>query len=87
MSCALIMSSRVTTLIGGQHASFFIEFPEGLAVSEAPPLFVTDDKGSISKLVNYRVRDGYYVVDRLFDAAELRLGEKKQTVVRIERAS
>jgi len=65
----------------------FIEFPEGLAVSEAPPLFVTDDKGSISKLVNYRVRDGYYVVDRLFDAAELRLGEKDQTVVRIERAS
>ena len=65
----------------------FIEFPKGLAVSEAPPLFVTDDKGSISKLVNYRVKDGYYVVDRLFDAAELRLGEKKQTVVRIERAS
>ena len=65
----------------------FIEFPEGLAVSEAPPLFVTDGKGTISKLVNYRVRDGYYVVDRLFDAAELRLGEKDQTVVRIERQS
>lgn len=65
----------------------FIEFPEGLAVSEAPPLFVTDGKGTIRKLVNYRVRDGYYVVDRLFDAAELRLGEKDQTVVRIERAS
>jgi len=28
-----------------------------------------------------------YVVDRLFDAAELRLGEKDQTVVRIERQS
>ena len=75
------------TRVFDDGSKVFIEFPEGLAVSEAPPLFVTDSKGSISKLVNYRVRDGYYVVDRLFDAAELRLGEKKQTVVRIERAS
>jgi len=75
------------TRVFDDGSKVFIEFPKGLAVSEAPPLFVTDDKGSISKLVNYRVRDGYYVVDRLFDAAELRLGEKKQTVVRIERAS
>ena len=75
------------TRVFDDGSKVFIEFPKGLAVSEAPPLFVTDDKGSISKLVNYRVKDGYYVVDRLFDAAELRLGEKKQTVVRIERAS
>ncbi|WP_371397383.1 P-type conjugative transfer protein TrbG [Fretibacter rubidus] len=75
------------TRVFDDGSKVFIEFPEGLTVSEAPPLFVTDGKGSISKLVNYRVRDGYYVVDRLFDAAELRLGEKKQTVVRIERAS
>ena len=75
------------TRVFDDGSKVFIEFPEGLAVSEAPPLFVTDSKGSVSKLVNYRVRDGYYVVDRLFDAAELRLGEKKQTVVRIERAS
>ena len=75
------------TRVFDDGSKIFIEFPEGLAVSEAPPLFVTDSKGSISKLVNYRVRDGYYVVDRLFDAAELRLGEKKQIVVRIERQS
>ena len=75
------------TRVFDDGSKVFIEFPEGLAVSEAPPLFVTDGKGTISKLVNYRVRDGYYVVDRLFDAAELRLGEKDQTVVRIERAS
>ncbi|WP_017930639.1 P-type conjugative transfer protein TrbG [Robiginitomaculum antarcticum] len=65
----------------------FIQFPKNMAVSEAPPLFVTDKKGKGSKLVNYRVRGEYYVVDRLFDAAELRLGEKNQTVVRIERSS
>lgn len=75
------------TRVFDDGSKVFIEFPEGLAVSQAPPLFVTDGKGSKSKLVNYRVRDGYYVVDRLFDAAELRLGEKDQTVVRIERQS
>jgi len=65
----------------------FIQFPKSLAVSEAPPLFVTDRKGKKSKLVNYRVKGEYYVVDRLFNAAELRLGEKDQVVVRIERQS
>ena len=65
----------------------FIQFPRELAVSEAPPLFVTDRKGKKAKLVNYRVNGEYYVVDRLFDYAELRLGEKDQTVVRIERQS
>ena len=33
----------------------------------------------------YRLRGRYYVVDRLFDAAELRLGTKHQDVVRITR--
>lgn len=61
----------------------FIQFPKSISVSEAPPLFVTDKKGKKSKLVNYRVKGEYYIVDRLFDAAELRLGEKDQTIVRI----
>jgi len=65
----------------------FIQFPKALAVSEAPPLFLTDEKGKQGKLVNYRVNGDYYIVDRLFAAAELRLGEKKQMVVRIERMS
>ncbi|MBP2277830.1 MULTISPECIES: P-type conjugative transfer protein TrbG [Sphingomonas] len=62
----------------------FIEFPPSLAVGEAPPLFVVGPKGD-AQLVNYRVSGRFYVVDRLFDAAELRLGEKKQAVVRITR--
>lgn len=37
------------------------------------------------ELVNYRINGSYYVVDRLFGAAELRLGEKDQSVVRILR--
>lgn len=62
----------------------FIEFPPSLAQGEAPPLFLVgaDDK---AELVNYRVSGRFYIVDRLFDTAELRLGLKKQQVVRIAR--
>lgn len=62
----------------------FIEFPASLAVGEAPPLFLVDAKGEVA-LVNYRVNGRFYVVDRIFDAAELRLGLKKQAIVRITR--
>jgi len=62
----------------------FIEFPANLGVGEAPPLFLVDSKGTAS-LVNYRVQGRFYVVDRIFNAAELRLGLKHQDVVRIAR--
>jgi type IV secretion system protein VirB9 len=62
----------------------FIQFPEAIAQGEAPPLFVLSRDGK-PELVNYRMRGNYYVVDRLFSAAELRLGEKRQSIVRIIR--
>lgn len=62
----------------------WIAFPESIAVGEAPPLFVLGDSGE-AQLVNYRVSGRYYIVDRLFGAAELRLGGKKQKIVRITR--
>ena len=62
----------------------FIQFPERLDQGEAPPLFVMGRKGK-SQLVNYRVKGAYYIVDRLFKIAELRLGEKDQDVVKIIR--
>ena len=62
----------------------FIEFPPTLAQGEAPPLFVTG-AGGRAELVNYRLRGHYYVVDRLFAAAELRLGGRHQQLVRIVR--
>lgn len=64
----------------------FIEFPASLGVSEAPPIFLLDAKGE-AQLVNYRVRGRFYVIDRLFDVAELRLGTKQQQVVRIARVA
>ncbi|MGO4832282.1 P-type conjugative transfer protein TrbG [Rhizobiaceae sp. 2RAB30] len=53
----------------------YIEFPSGIGQGEMPPLFVIGPAGD-SELVNYRARQNYYVVDRLFAAAELRLGDK-----------
>ncbi|CAN7697176.1 P-type conjugative transfer protein TrbG [Mesorhizobium sp. LjRoot246] len=56
-------------------AKVYIEFPPGIGQGEMPPLFVIGPSGG-SELVNYRARQNYYVVDRLFAAAELRLGDK-----------
>jgi len=63
----------------------YIQFPTRLDQGEAPPLFVLGRDGK-SQIVNYRIRDNYYVVDRLFARAELRLGEKRQDVVFISRS-
>ena len=62
----------------------YIQFPAGIAQAEMPPLFVVGDQGE-AQLVNYRVQTPYYVVDGLFGTAELRLGGKRQAIVRIER--
>ncbi|WP_051357923.1 P-type conjugative transfer protein TrbG [Rhodanobacter sp. OR87] len=66
----------------GQHV--YIQFPAGIAQGELPPLFVVGPDGK-GELVNYRFHAPYDIVDRLFGAAELRLGGDKATVVRIER--
>jgi P-type conjugative transfer protein TrbG len=62
----------------------FIEFPSGIAQGEMPPLWVIGPQGE-GQLVNYRVRGNYMIVDRLFAAAELKLGADPQQIVRIVR--
>ncbi|HBT6080792.1 TPA: P-type conjugative transfer protein TrbG [Klebsiella quasipneumoniae] len=62
----------------------YIQFPPGIAQGELPPLFVIGAQGD-GQLVNYRFRPPYYIADRLFGAAELRLGGDGGDVVRIER--
>lgn len=64
----------------------YIQFPVNMAATDAPPLFLVGPGGA-AQLVNYRFLNGYYVVDRLVDVAELRLGEKPQQVVRITRTA
>jgi type IV secretion system protein VirB9 len=62
----------------------FIEFPTGIGQGEMPPLWVIGADGG-AELVNYRVRGNHIIVDRLFAAAELRLGGEHQQKVRIVR--
>ena len=68
----------------------FIQFPAGIGQGEMPPLFVLA-AGNSTQLVNYRVRGNYMIVDRLFAAAELRLGRgssvKRVRIVRTEGAA
>ena len=55
-----------------------------IAQGEMPPLFVVGQDGK-PELVNYRVYRNILIADRLFAAAELRLGGEKQQKVRIIR--
>ncbi|XQZ99437.1 P-type conjugative transfer protein TrbG [Komagataeibacter rhaeticus] len=65
----------------------YIAFPSGIGQGELPPLFVLGADGG-PELVNYRVRQNWMIVDRLFAAAELRLGDKhseqRVRIVRID---
>jgi P-type conjugative transfer protein TrbG len=62
----------------------FIEFPSGISQGELPPLWIIGAEGD-GQLVNYRVNGNHMIVDRLFAAAELKLGGKHQQIVRIVR--
>lgn len=62
----------------------FITFDADLQVDEAPALFVIAAGGE-AQMVNYRQVGGLYVVDRVFDRAELRLGGRRPQTVRIRR--
>ncbi len=55
----------------GTHV--YIQMPEAMRVTDAPALFVYTRAGDVA-LVNYRLRQQYFVVDKLFDSAVLVVG-------------
>lgn len=59
----------------------YVEFPRGIVQGEMPPIFVVGPEGE-PEIVNSRIHDTILIVDRLFGAAELRLGggDRQQTV-------
>ncbi len=63
----------------------YIEFSPGIVQGEMPPLFIVSPDGK-PEIVNYRTYGNVLIVDRLFAAAELRLGGESQQKVRIVRA-
>jgi P-type conjugative transfer protein TrbG len=65
-------------------AKTYIDFPDNLGTTSAPPLFIVGSDNE-ADLVNYRVKGHFYIVDRLFDRAQLRVGKDPQTIVEIKR--
>lgn len=61
----------------------FIRFDPSMLHGESPSLFVIE-RGEL-QIVNYRVKQNLYVIDRLFRVAELRLGQDEQDILRIRR--
>ena len=63
----------------------YVVFPRGIVQGEMPPIFVIGSDGE-TQIVNSRIHQNILIVDRLFGAAELRLGGgTRQQVVRIVR--
>lgn len=63
----------------------FVEFPRGIVQGEMPPLLVIGPDGE-AQIANSRIYQHILIVDRLFGAAELRLGSgDRQQTVRIVR--
>jgi type IV secretion system protein VirB9 len=61
----------------------FIERPAG--VREAPPLMILGPEGP--ELANYRVTDRHYIVETLFETAEMRVGTRAPRTVQIRRTT
>jgi type IV secretion system protein TrbG len=55
----------------------FIQMPDAMRVTDAPALLVKTRAGDTA-LVNYRLRQPYYVVDKLFETAVLVVGVGRQ---------
>lgn len=66
------------TRVFDDGAKTYIQMPQEMQNREAPILLIigSDGKGEMS---NYRVRQQTYIVDRVFDRAELVLGSGKKT--------
>jgi type IV secretion system protein VirB9 len=55
----------------------YVQMPTGVQNRQAPALVIIGQDGK-GEMVNYRVKDRMYVVDRLFDRAQLILGAGKK---------
>ena len=64
-------------------AKTYLQMSPEMASFEAPALFVLEKNDPL--LVNYRVKHSLYIVDRLFDRAQLRVGAKSAVDIRCTR--
>ena len=68
----------------------FIQMPKDMSVQEAPALLVLDNSSN-KNLVNYRLKEDKYIVDKLFDTAIPLLGvgddQESITIQRVDKNS
>lgn len=68
----------------------FIQMPKDMSVQEAPALVVIDSSSN-KNLVNYRLKEDKYIVDKLFDSAILILGvgsdQESIMIYRVDKSS
>lgn len=69
--------SPVRVFDDGAHV--YIQMSETIKSTNAPALLVLGHNGE-TQIVNYRFKNGYYIVDRLFDKAELIAGVGSSSV-------
>lgn len=62
----------------------YVQFDPSRQSRDAPGLFVLSNTGK-SEIANYRSSGDYYIIDRLVDIVELRLGTEDPEIVGIER--
>jgi P-type conjugative transfer protein TrbG len=62
----------------------YIKMPQNLSTTEAPALFLLS-RDDDPMLVNYRVKGDFYIVDRLFERAEMRVGKSERAEIISER--
>ncbi len=68
-------------MVLGDGKKTFIKMPVKMRVSETPVLFVIDEEDN-PMMVTYRVKGDMFIVDRLFEKAEMHVGRKQ--IVTIE---
>ena len=70
------------TMVFNADNKTYIKFPSN--IQEAPTLFVGNSAKN-DRIINYRVEGNYYIVDEIISQAQLRIGQKDQTVIQITR--
>ena len=75
-----VMPAWYPKMVFNDGRKTYIKF--SVHTQDAPTLFVGD--GSVQQVVNYRVQGNYYIVDKVFQHAQLRGGIDNKTIIQIE---
>ena len=73
-------SSHRPSMVFSDGEKTFIKFDKLMA--KKYPLFIKEQGTKGMKIMSYKARDNYFIVDRVFDQAEIRLSDKEIITIR-----